>query len=293
MKRVIPGVAVLLSMALVSVAVAQPPKGKGLARGPGWGRLEGVERTVTKTETGVTIEITSDDPEVVEAIQARHAEPRKGRGPRLCEAEGVERTVTETENGVLIAITSEDPELVETIQARAAEGDCRGPGKKFGRWHGRKGPGRAHARHERGWWHQPIEGVERNVAETDNGVAIEITSDDPAVVEKIQARFAEDKPERPGKGLKRMRGHKGDGKRVFRRGGFGRLGWMDGVERNVTNTDNGVWIEITSEDPEAVEMIQDRFERFGEGGPPPGAEKPCTPSDEDAPEDADAPSEAV
>ncbi len=56
-------------------------KGPGHGHGPGHGRgagcsgkgelgaMENVERTVTNTDTGVIIEITSDDPALVETIQ--------------------------------------------------------------------------------------------------------------------------------------------------------------------------------------------------------------------------------
>ncbi len=50
--------------------------GRGGRRGRGGEgdreRLEGVERTVTQTETGIEISLASDDPETVEALQSRH-----------------------------------------------------------------------------------------------------------------------------------------------------------------------------------------------------------------------------
>ena len=278
----------VLSVGIAGAAFADPPDGEKKEQKPAPCKFKGAQRTVTNTDTGVIIEIASDDPAVVEDIQAFHAEFPEGwgKGPGhggadrgLWMAEVATRTVTNTDNGVRIEISSDDPAVVETIQARAAQG-----------------PGMRHGRRPGGWGPCMVEGAERTVTNTDNGVTVQITSDDPEVVAKIQDRAADvqDRPmagRGPGRGESRGLGRgegrgegrgpeagrkgyrercgKGHGQKHGQRHGrrhgkrcgcahHGRPGWIEGAERAVTNTDSGVLIEITSDDPEVVEVIQGR-----------------------------------
>jgi TusA-related sulfurtransferase len=216
------------------------------------GAIEGVKRTVTNTDNGVVIQMTSDDPAIVETIQSRMADspPCQGKGcgcagPGTCtqgmcaQMEGVKRTVTNTDNGVVIEITSNDPAVVGTIQSRAADSPgCHGKG------HGRAGQGMC----------TRMEGVKRTVTNTENGVVIEMTSNDPAIVETIRSRMA-DSPQCHGKG------HGCAGGETCGHGtcAQGTCGKMEGVKRTVTNTDSGIIIELTSDDPAVVETLQSQM----------------------------------
>ncbi len=95
------------------------PRGRRGPRPDGEGeRGEGVERTVTLTDTGVEIRIESDDPETVERIQNRpddHPRPADAR-------EDITVTVADTENGVLITMTGETAEAIEFLHSRDPEG---------------------------------------------------------------------------------------------------------------------------------------------------------------------------
>ena len=258
--------------------LAGPPEGETDDGAPPPCGFKDAQRTVTNTETGVIIQVTSENPEVVEAIQAFHADFPKGCGKGhgagraergLCGIEGATHTVTNTDNGVSIEISSDDPAVVETIQARAAQG----PGMGHGR-----GPGPG------GWGPCMVEGAERTVTNTENGVTVQITSDDPDVVAKIQDRAADvqdrpmaDRGPRPdrkargeGRGMGRGEG-RGKGRGHGRGPGGPGQGWgrggpphegfgpIEGAQRTVTQTDNGVIIEITSDDPAVVEIIQQRW----------------------------------
>lgn len=159
-----------------------------------------------------------------------------------------------------------------------------------------------------GGFHGKIEGARPTLANTDNGITITITADDPAVVKLIQARFAEppkghSKPEN-GKGSCCPEGPKakcdpekckgsccpeepkakcnpekcketckpGDCKGAKACGtghpcpcAGGCHGKIEGAQRTVTNTDSGVIIAITSDDPAVVKLIQTRFAKHGVG----------------------------
>jgi TusA-related sulfurtransferase len=239
-------------------AVAVPP-GPGGGAGPC--QLEGVTRTVTNTEHGVLIEISSDDPAKVELIQARHAN-RPG-GPAAPSFEGVQHTVTNEDNGVVIDITSDNADVVQRIQAHFAE-----------RANKAAGQGRGFKHHGGPWAPKPIEGAERKVTNTEKGIQIEISSDDPAVVEQIQARFANQDEKSLGPCPKDQGGRRGQGMAKGRHagfrgakgrhgaGGFGLMQPIEGTKRTVTNLDNGVRVEIASDDPAIVATLQERFANF-------------------------------
>ena len=153
--------------------------------------------------------------------------------------------------------------------------------------------GKGHPCPSGGGFHGKIEGARPTLADTDNGITITITADDPAVVKLIQARFAEPPkrhkakcdPEKC-KGTSHPEGHKakcdpekcketckpGDCKGAKACGtghpcpcAGGCHGKIEGAQRTVTNTDSGVIIAITSDDPAVVKLIQTRFANHGEG----------------------------
>lgn len=273
MKKTVFVVAVGCLLFGLGTAVAVPPGPGGGGVGPGPCQLEGVTRTVTNTENGVLIQVSSDDPAKVELIQAHHADRPEGpAGPPFGD---VQHTVTNKDNGVVIDITSENAEVVQRLQAHFAERADKAPGQ-----------GRGFKRHGGDWGPKPIEGAERKVTNTDTGVLIEISSDDPAVVEQIQARVADEDGKGRGPCLQDQGGRRGPGKAKGRHGGFrgakgrrgpGGFGLMrpiEGTERTVTNLDNGVRVEITSEDPEIVATVQERFANF----PPEGWRGPKQPA---------------
>jgi hypothetical protein len=65
--------------------------------------IEGTERTVTNLDNGVRIQITSDDPEIVQTIQERFADfppaacPRGAKGTQATSEEGDEATESEAQ----------------------------------------------------------------------------------------------------------------------------------------------------------------------------------------------------
>ncbi|MBM3216753.1 hypothetical protein FJZ36_17805 [Candidatus Poribacteria bacterium] len=77
-------------------------------------RDRAVTRSVTLTDTGIEILLTSDDPTVVERLQNRPEDAR----PR---PDDVVVTVTNVDNGVLVTETGTTAEAIERIQTRAQE----------------------------------------------------------------------------------------------------------------------------------------------------------------------------
>jgi len=76
--------------------------------------VEGAKVEVTNIANGITVQITSDDPEVVKQIQECAAN---------CKCEGkknVKCEMTNVANGVTMTITSDDPKVVKKIQERRA-----------------------------------------------------------------------------------------------------------------------------------------------------------------------------
>ncbi len=255
--------------------------------GPGLNQQDNITRTVTNIENGVRIEVSTDDPALVQRIQERHAE--SANHPRGRMFKNVTRTVTDTDTGVVIEMTSDDPDVVAQLQKRFAEGS--GPG--FGRWNrGPRGP------------MAPIEGAVHEVTNLDNGVSITITSDDPAAVQKIQERFTQQnlnqqaQTQQNGK-VARQRGQRGTGmgqgrhRGMRHRGngpgpqGFGLMRPIEGTERTVTTLDNGVQIDITSEDPQVVKELQERFAKM------PASPKECPRAAQKAPAGEDVGSNSL
>jgi TusA-related sulfurtransferase len=88
--------------------------------------------------------------------------------------------------------------------------------------------------------------AKREVTNMDNGVRIRVTSDDPAVVKRIQANAA------------------AHGEKIKEAGPRHQQMCpvaVEGANVKVTNLDNGAELEITSDKPEAVKEIQSRAAR--------------------------------
>lgn len=69
---------------------------------------------VTNLDNGITVQITSDNPEVAKAI-------RKHKGDCKCEGlKDIKFKSKKVDNGVILTITSKDPEVVKQIQERQA-----------------------------------------------------------------------------------------------------------------------------------------------------------------------------
>ncbi len=94
-------------------------------------RLEGVERTVIETDTGIEIRLESDNAETVEAMQSRNdgEAPERPDGAR----DDVTVTVEDTENGVLITMTGETDDAIEFLHSRDEQERPRDGGRRGGR----------------------------------------------------------------------------------------------------------------------------------------------------------------
>jgi TusA-related sulfurtransferase len=76
--------------------------------------MKGAKIETTNIANGITLTITSDDPEVVKQIQECAANCKcEGKKDAKCE-------VTNVSNGVTMTITSDDPKVVKKIQEHKA-----------------------------------------------------------------------------------------------------------------------------------------------------------------------------
>jgi TusA-related sulfurtransferase len=66
---------------------------------------------VTNLDNGITMSITSDNPEAVKQIQKHKKEYQ------CCGLKGTKSESKKTDNGIVMTITSKDPEVVKQIQA--------------------------------------------------------------------------------------------------------------------------------------------------------------------------------
>lgn len=94
---------------------------------------------VTNLDNGITVQITSDNPEVIKTIQ-------KHKGDCKCEGlKDVKFESKKTDNGIILTITSKDPEVAKQIQDQQAncykncqkEGATACPGKTSGKCTGK------------------------------------------------------------------------------------------------------------------------------------------------------------
>ncbi|MHC4592449.1 MAG: hypothetical protein ACYS8L_07120, partial [Planctomycetota bacterium] len=176
-----------------------------MARRPGLALLtagEGVNVAVANTETGVDLTITSDSPDEVrarvragvKALEAQAKQPGPAAGPqarrqgglaRLIASGDVQITTKDVENGVVVSFTSEKPETAQALQARMPEwiGAARERGERIQkaqlRWEKFRAALGLIATDE----------VKIEVKEADNGLVVRITSDDPAVAQKIKEQL--------------------------------------------------------------------------------------------------------
>jgi hypothetical protein len=160
---------------------------------------EGVNVAVTNTENGVDLTITSDSPDEVrgrvqagvKALQRQARQPGPAAGPqagpqgglaRLIAAGEVQVTTKDVENGVVVSFTSEKPEVAKSLQARMPEwiGAARERGERIQKaqlqWEKTRAALGLIATDE----------VKIEVKEADNGLTIQVTSDDPAVAQRIK-----------------------------------------------------------------------------------------------------------
>ncbi len=211
------GVVVWAALAVAQSPWPDGPEGLGLGfgvrspAGAGLGMLlsvEGVEAKVVNTAQGVDILVTVDAPERVEALRrrvekgmqfvdqlvdiAREQAPRKtrlrGAGSdafSLLVAEKVKLNAAEIENGMAISVTTEDPEVVKELQEQA--------------------PGWLEEAGERREWMLKLrrrgvkttqavaligkDEVKFEIVEIDNGIAINITSEDPELAQQIKEKL--------------------------------------------------------------------------------------------------------
>ncbi|GIX06328.1 MAG: hypothetical protein KatS3mg115_0731 [Candidatus Poribacteria bacterium] len=176
-------------------------------------------QTVTLTETGAVVEITSEDPEVAAQLQsmaelmgARLGDSigaRRGHRNRSETLQGrIETTVTPIEGGIRIEHVGRDEEAVQAIQRHARTlGTPR-------------------------WTPRPQHVVQREVEELEDGVLIRLTSSDAAAVERLHDRaesFADRGPNDPE------------------------------VTAEVVAVDQGIEVRLRGTTPEAVERLKRRF----------------------------------
>ena len=144
-----------------------------------------------------------------------------------------------------------------------------------------------------------LEGVARDVFLTDNGVVIELTTNDPDVLARLQEHHTGHE-DHPRKGPRHFEAAKDvmlieNGIRItitaddeetiakiqekFESGDFGQVGmhgpnghaggfgkgfWSE-IEHDTTITENGVIVELSSSDPDVFSKLVERHERMAEG----------------------------
>lgn len=221
------GLGLVACAGLVLAQAPDMPRGPGGPGGPGAGRMgqgpggfrpglgmlvagEDVQVEVTNTDNGVDLTITTEDPEAVEALQGRveggvmrleqiaqgareRMGPRRGPGELpgeffgLLVAGDLEVTSRGVDDGAVVSFTSDRPEVVEALQqnmpqwaAQAQEGGRRWQEMRA-RWERTREALAVIANEE----------VNIEVAETDDGITVSITSENPEVVAQIKEKLPE------------------------------------------------------------------------------------------------------
>lgn len=111
-KRIWLSLGLVLTFVLLAGLIAYPYGNHGNNGGKNHCSLamKGVKVETTNIANGITMKITSDDPEVVKQIQEYKANCK-------CERmKGVQCEVTKLSHGVTVTITSDDAEVVKEIQ---------------------------------------------------------------------------------------------------------------------------------------------------------------------------------
>ncbi len=288
---------ILTALAIVAVTAAfagtaaaqRRGHGPGHGHGGDHGPPEGVNTSAVMLENGAIIEVTADDPELVEGI-IEHSNRMGQRGERGPFADLTETTVEVLENGVQVTLTSDDADAVEHIQ-RFAERRAAGP------------EGREQMREERRGerCERRAEIAAASVTEVtnlENGVQVTTTSQDPEVAAQLIAHAQRrheglsEGGERGDNGARgRGNGRRGEGRRGHgghgargdadadnaspRRGGGDcpggergeRGAWRENVDVDLTTLDDGFVLTMTTDDTELVERIQQHAARRAEHGP--------------------------
>jgi hypothetical protein len=131
MKRIL--ILSVLSLLLVSpaaLACGDQASAKAAASHDCPATMQGVERAVTSLDNGVRLQMTSGDPAVVKALQAKmNGCPKSGGCSSECmmSNKAWARKVENTDNGVVLTLTADSAAEVQKIQAAAAvmaKGGC-------------------------------------------------------------------------------------------------------------------------------------------------------------------------
>lgn len=191
---------------------AQPPRWQA-----GLGILLGIEDTevkVTNTDDGVTLAIKATDPDALEAVRG------------------------ETQGGV---------SALRTIAERAGERFAQGPPP---------GPGP-------GGLLRMLAAGDVDVAyeETDEGAVVKFTSDKPEVVQALQQRMPQwvAQAQERGQLMAQMRERMEDAREALA------LIANEGVTIKVEETEDGITVKVTSEDPDLVAQIKEKLSAYYEG----------------------------
>ena len=192
-------------------------------------------------------------------------------GMRLLANPDVNVEVQQVEGGVKVLVTSDDVALANQISTQLPNRlewvtGMRRAGRNVARPEGTPGRGASPGGRQGG----PLQDADVDTEPLDNGLAILVTSDDEQTVQVIQ-RMIPHRIERMRPVASRMRNRQGlrggvqgaqdgPGNRTRGRSGgqlaLGRSLFAEGVDVQVTDTDNGVTLQITTDDPEQVERLQ-------------------------------------
>ncbi len=250
LRHVVVGLALLAALSLGRPAGAQQYRGAGRR---GMRERRGEFRRVPA------------DPAVSGAMRGRIAPVHHQAGMGLLAHPEVSVDVEEIADGVTIRVTSQEPELAEKIRQELPKrlNWLRQAGRRLRRRAGASGvPVRA--RRQRAL----AEKVNVETEPLDDGLMILVTSDEPEQAEVIKRVL----PKR----IEAMR-HFASGARVLRESARAHPGlarardWFglmlsEDVQVQLIEKDNGVLLELTSDDPETVErlkeMMRERIERM-------------------------------
>nr|MCK4375399.1 flagellar hook-length control protein FliK [Candidatus Brocadiia bacterium] len=170
----------------------------------------------------------------------------------LVAGEGVEVQVANTDNGVDLTLSAEGAEAVEELQNRVQGGVMR-LAQTAERAREQMGPQERPAGRRRDIFRLLIDGdLEIGAKKTENGMVVSLTSDNPEVVQALQ----EDMPQRVA--AARAAGQQlGDAQARWQRTrqAFAVLA-NDEVKLEVKETEDGISVLITSENPQVVKQIQ-------------------------------------
>ena len=154
-------------MQMSAANAAEAPRDPNQTQGDQQSRhefMDKITRTVEKTETGAVITLTTTDPDALAMLQ-------KGPDQQRPDPEGVTKTVEQLSDGIKITLVGADADAIQKIQDHASEDPQE----------------RHHGHGDKNGMHQEwMKNVKESVENTDSGVTITLSSDDPDLVAKIQ-----------------------------------------------------------------------------------------------------------